>query len=112
MFNLYQTYKQKDDPDKELDVTGHDRFCQMRPSTSGTKKKKFLTKRSRSAAEFSNKTLRSARRISTSGDDEIDNDLPFRSLSISKITMRRRCRFFFWFLIKKLIIVFQIIKCS
>ncbi|GJQ73506.1 hypothetical protein Trydic_g13861 [Trypoxylus dichotomus] len=53
MFNLYQSINKKDENEKELDVIGHDRFCQERPSRSSVRKKKKITRRTRSVAEFS-----------------------------------------------------------
>ncbi|XP_057654084.1 slowpoke-binding protein isoform X2 [Diorhabda carinulata] len=58
MFNLYQSINKKEDQDKQPDVIGHERFYQAR--SRSTKKKKRVTRRTHSAAEFSASTLAAA----------------------------------------------------
>lgn len=53
MFNLYQSINKRDENEKELNVIGHDRFCQERPSRSSIRRRKKITRRTRSVAEFS-----------------------------------------------------------
>lgn len=66
MFNLYSTMNRRaagDDKDqpKELETTGHDRFCQIRPSRSSfRKKRKRNVRRAQSAAEFDPRALSAA----------------------------------------------------
>lgn len=99
MFNLYQSINRKDDKEeKEPGVIGHDRFYQERRSRSIVRKKKRVTRRTHSAAEFSNTTLETARRRaqfkirSQSSDqkDEDGNKTPQRSESFAKALFRRR----------------------
>ncbi|XP_071052166.1 slowpoke-binding protein isoform X2 [Onthophagus taurus] len=52
MFNFYQNMNKKDDQDKGEEVIGHDRFYQERPSRSSVRKKKKITKRTKSVAEI------------------------------------------------------------
>ncbi|XP_074027610.1 slowpoke binding protein isoform X3 [Leptinotarsa decemlineata] len=61
MFNLYQSLNKKDDQDKELEVIGHERFYQARTGRS-SKRKKRVTRRTHSAAEFPAATLTAANR--------------------------------------------------
>lgn len=100
MFNLYQSVKQKDeDPDKkEPDVIGHDRFCQIRPSSSKScaKKKKIFAKRSKSVAEFSQKSLRAAKlqrkvaSVTAGGNDDVSAPVyQFLPTSMSKLSILR-----------------------
>uniref|UniRef100_A0A182Q6N5 Protein kinase domain-containing protein n=1 Tax=Anopheles farauti TaxID=69004 RepID=A0A182Q6N5_9DIPT len=56
MFNLYSTMNKRNGADdkeaKEVETTGHDRFCQERPSRSSYRRKKRKMRRAQSAAEF------------------------------------------------------------
>lgn len=100
MFNLYQSMHRKDDQDKEKDVIGHDRFCQERPSRSSVKKKKKITRRTRSAAEFSSATLSVAhKRAAFRSNRSHSSDLfvinptekgPARSESFAKFLFSKR----------------------
>ncbi|XP_055295234.1 DEP domain-containing protein DDB_G0279099 isoform X2 [Sitodiplosis mosellana] len=65
MFNLYSTMNRRaadsDRDVKELETTGHDRFCQIRPSRSSfRKKRKRNVRRAQSAAEFDPRALSAA----------------------------------------------------
>lgn len=99
MFNLYQSMNRKDDKEeKEPDVIGHDRFYQERRSRSLVRKKKRVTRRTHSAAEFSNVTLEAAKRRAefktrsqsseTKDDDAVKT--PQRSESFAKALFFRR----------------------
>lgn len=98
MFNLYQSMNKKDDQDKEKDVIGHDRFCQERPSRSSVKKKKKITRRTRSAGEFSSISLNAAnKRVAFKGNRSQSNEqgqsgsdkTPSRSESLVKLFSKR-----------------------
>lgn len=95
MFNLYHSVKQKDEPDnKELDVIGHDRFCQIRPSRSVFRKKKYFSKRSKSVCEFTDDTLRLARQRNAFNELRRDSNVQtndcFQLPSLSNIGLRKR----------------------
>ncbi|XP_055545831.1 uncharacterized protein LOC129730492 isoform X3 [Wyeomyia smithii] len=57
MFNLYSTMHKRngaeDKDTREMGTTGHDRFCQERPSRSSYRRKRRKMRRAQSAAEFS-----------------------------------------------------------
>ncbi|XP_055684858.1 slowpoke-binding protein isoform X2 [Lutzomyia longipalpis] len=60
MFNLYSTMNRRneDKEEKEIQTTGHDRFCQARPSRSTyRKKRKRNVRRAQSAAEFDSQAV-------------------------------------------------------
>ncbi|GAB0089024.1 uncharacterized protein DMENIID0001_035020 [Sergentomyia squamirostris] len=60
MFNLYSTMNRRNDDkeEKEIQTTGHDRFCQARPSRSTyRKKRKRHVRRAQSAAEFDSQAV-------------------------------------------------------
>ncbi|ERL90136.1 hypothetical protein D910_07490 [Dendroctonus ponderosae] len=94
-FNLYQSINKKDQDDKELQVIGHERWYQERTSRSSVKKKKRISRRSHSAAEFSNASLSAAnkraafRNRSQSSEKESDSEggksTPQRADSLSKL---------------------------
>lgn len=81
MFNLYQCGNKQKDEEIELNVIGHDRFCQMRPSRSLLRKKKILSKRSKSVTEFSENTLNLAKRKSAIDDSNKPTELSFHSFA-------------------------------
>ncbi|CAG9856715.1 unnamed protein product [Phyllotreta striolata] len=60
MFNLYQNINKKDEPEKESDVIGHERYYQAR--SRSLRKKKKAPRRTRSAAEFNPAALTAAHR--------------------------------------------------
>lgn len=87
MFNFHPSgnNKQKDIVN-ESNVIGHDRFCQIKPSSSRrslSRNKKIFTKRSKSVAEFSHNTLHLARSKSII---EESNDLPSSSTTSTTTT--------------------------
>ncbi|XP_058824229.1 uncharacterized protein LOC131684952 isoform X2 [Topomyia yanbarensis] len=57
MFNLYSTMNKRNAAEekeaREIETTGHDRFCQERPSRTSYRRKKRKMRRAQSAAEFS-----------------------------------------------------------
>ncbi|XP_058452497.1 uncharacterized protein LOC131431058 isoform X2 [Malaya genurostris] len=56
MFNLYSTMNKRNTAEekeaREIETTGHDRFCQERPSRTSYRRKKRKMRRAQSAAEF------------------------------------------------------------
>ncbi|XP_055643448.1 uncharacterized protein LOC129779778 isoform X3 [Toxorhynchites rutilus septentrionalis] len=56
MFNLYSNMNKRNGAEekeaREMETTGHDRFCQERPSRSSYRRKKKKMRRAQSAAEF------------------------------------------------------------
>ncbi|XP_055591633.1 uncharacterized protein LOC129743593 isoform X2 [Uranotaenia lowii] len=56
MFNLYSTMNKRNGAEEKearvMETTGHDRFCQERPSRSSYRRKKKKMRRAQSAAEF------------------------------------------------------------
>lgn len=56
MFNLYSTMNKRNGAEEKearvMETTGHDRFCQERPSRSSYRRKKRKMRRAQSAAEF------------------------------------------------------------
>lgn len=101
MFNLYQSINRKggdEKEEKEPDVIGHERFYQERRSRSSVRKKKRMTQRAHSAAEFSRGSLdaakkRSAFRERSQSTDQKDvegNQTPVRSESLAKALFCKR----------------------
>lgn len=101
MFNLYQSINRKggDEKDeKDSDVIGHERFYQERRSRSSVRKKKRVTRRTHSAAEFSHSTLEAAKRRaafcersqSTEQKDTDGNKTPQRSESFARALFCKR----------------------
>ncbi|XP_072394036.1 slowpoke-binding protein isoform X2 [Diabrotica undecimpunctata] len=96
MFNLYQNINKKEDQEKEPDVIGHERFYQAR--SRSTKKKKRVTRRTHSAAEFSPTTLSAAnkraafRARSQSSETKSDDGraTPQRADSLAKMFFGKR----------------------
>lgn len=101
MFNLYQSINRKggDEKDeKESNVIGHERFYQGRRSRSSVKKKRRVTRRAHSVAEFSHGTLEAAQRRAafsqrSQSSEQKDNEgikTPQRSESFAKALFSRR----------------------
>lgn len=101
MFNLYQSINRKggDEKDeKESDVIGHERFYQERRSRSSVRRKKRVTRRAHSVAEFSHGTLEAAQRRAAFGKrsqsseqkEEDGNKTPQRSESFAKALFFKR----------------------
>ncbi|XP_033229141.1 slowpoke-binding protein isoform X1 [Belonocnema kinseyi] len=100
MFNLYQNFsKNKDDCEyrKEIEVTGHDRFCQERPGLR--RKRRNAGRRTHSAIEFDSEAivtergvLRRGRSVSIEEDEsEEEKSYPLTTKidSLAKILFNR-----------------------
>ncbi|KDR12072.1 hypothetical protein L798_13376 [Zootermopsis nevadensis] len=76
MFNIYQSISRKEDGDKELQTTGHDRFCtHHQPRSYYRRRKRPMSRRAQSVSELQTRVpvsaklgLRKQRSVST--DDE------------------------------------------
>ncbi|KAG5885642.1 hypothetical protein JTB14_012071 [Gonioctena quinquepunctata] len=97
MFNLYQSMNKKDDQEKESDVIGHERFYQARTTGRSSKRKKRVTRRTHSAAEFPSSTLSAANkraafrnRSQSSENSEDGKSTPQRAESLVKIFFGNR----------------------
>ncbi|KAF7279329.1 hypothetical protein GWI33_007419 [Rhynchophorus ferrugineus] len=79
MFNLYQSINKRDQEERESSVIGHDRWYQER-SRSSLKRKKRVTRRAQSVAEFPDSSVSAAmkrsafRHRSHSSDQKSDSD--------------------------------------
>lgn len=100
MFNLYQNFsKNKDDYEyrREIEVTGHDRFCQERPGIR--RKRRNAGRRTHSAIEFDSEAivtergvLRRGRSVSIEEDEsEEEKSYPLTTKidSLAKILFNR-----------------------
>ncbi|XP_015517643.2 slowpoke-binding protein isoform X4 [Neodiprion pinetum] len=100
MFNLYQNMNRREEGEnrREPDMTGHDRFCQVRPKSR--RKRRQVTRRAQSAIELDTEAMLSARgvldrrgRSASIEDDESEEEKGYQLTnkidSLAKILFNR-----------------------
>lgn len=91
MFNLYQNLSRKEDVEKELQTTGHDRFCthQHHLQKSFRRRKHGTVRRARSFSEINTRspaTVKLGLRRQRSASTEEENDLDLSKARIVSVS--------------------------